>query len=139
MRWMRPPALLCDPDVLATVRRRWAAPTWRPLRPLTRTRRNVCCALPDWSTLLVPKLLRGLEENADTSASIVAVTGGQVQSARQAPGQALLSCPSHSSPAWLTVSSPHTGAQVQSGRQRPGQRASAPPSHSPVARFRTLP
>jgi hypothetical protein len=48
-----------------------------------------------------------------TSASTTAPTaGGHVQSARQAPGQAVASAPSHASAGPFTTPSPHAGGRV---------------------------
>src|SRR6184192_3974318 len=72
--WMRPPATLWEFGRLATWSRRWADATWRPATPLTRTRRNVSFTglASSSSTALVPKLMAGLAELTDASASTTA-------------------------------------------------------------------
>src|SRR5213080_448913 len=153
--WMRPPATLWEFGTFETCSRRRADVTWRAPTPLTRTRKNACLAgLASTSRrALVPLFLAGLALFTRVSASTVPTGapegdgggGGQVQSARQAPGQRALSVPSHCSLGWLMALSPQRGAggvgaagQVQSARQRPGQRALSAPSHCSLAWFTFL-
>src|SRR5437867_13113438 len=151
IEWMRPPATLWEFGTFDTCSRRRADVTWRAPTPLTRTRKNACLTgLASTSSLaLVPLFLAGVALFTSVSASTTPTGarggGGQVQSARQAPGHRALAVPSHCSLGWLMALSPQTGAggvgaggvgaggvgagaQVQSTRPRPGHAASAAPS-----------
>src|SRR5207244_7261327 len=55
---------------------------------------------------------------------------GQVQSARQRPGQRALSAPSHCSLAWFTFLSPHTGQAKCGVPSTPTQEPAAPDAGS---------
>src|SRR5881628_101780 len=144
--WMRPPATLWEFSTVDTCIRRRADVTCRAPTPLTRTRRSVCFTglASTSSRVVVPKFRAGVALFTKVSASTVPTGapggGGQVQSARQAPGHRALSVPSHCSVGWLMALSPQTGAgaQVQSARQRPGHAASAVPSHCSLAWLTTL-
>src|SRR5437867_3010177 len=151
IEWMRPPATLWEFGTFDTCSRRRADVTRRAPTPLTRTRKNACLTgLASTSSLaLVPVFLAGVALFTSVSASTTPTGarggGGQVQSARQAPGHRALAVPSHCSLGWLMALSPQTGAggvgaggvgagaQVQSTRQRPGHTASAVPSHCSLA------
>src|SRR5712691_5545053 len=140
IEWMRPPATLREFGTFDTCSRRRADVTRRAATPLTRTRKNACLTglASTSSRALAPLFLAGAALFTKVSASTVPTGapggGGQVQSARQAPGHRALSVPSHCSLAWLMRLSPQRGAagvgaggQVQSTRQRPGHAASAVP------------
>src|SRR2546429_8254998 len=146
IEWMRPPVTLWEFGRFDTCSRRRADVTWRAPTPLTRTRKNACLTglASTSSRVLVPLFFPGrallTKVSASTAPTGVLGGGGQVQSARQAPGHRALSVPSHCSLAWLARLSPQRGAagvgaggQVQSTRQRPGHAASAVPSHCSLA------
>src|SRR5213080_5019912 len=113
--WMRPPATLWECDTFDTCSRRRADVTWRAPTPLTRTRKNTCfTGLPSTSSrALGPLLLAGVAAFtmalASTPPTAARADGGQMQSARQAPGHEALSAPSHCSLAWSTTLSPQRG------------------------------
>src|SRR5437879_2295303 len=114
--WMRPPATLWECDTFDTCSRRRADVTWRAPTPLTRTRKNACLTgLPSTSSRALGRLLLAgvaafTMASASTTPTAARADGGQMQSARQAPGHETLSAPSHCSLAWSTTLSPQRGA-----------------------------
>src|SRR5436309_761643 len=118
IEWMRPPATLWEFGTFDTCSRRRADVTRRAPTPLTRTRKNACLTgLASTSSLaLVPVFLAGVALFTSVSASTTPTGarggGGQVQSARQAPGHRALAVPSHCSLGWLMALSPQTCAGV---------------------------
>src|SRR5947209_89940 len=130
--WMRPPATLWEFGTFDTCSRRRADVTWRAPTPLTRTRKNACLTgLASTSSLaLVPVFLAGVALFTSVSASTTPTGarggGGQVQSARQAPGHRALAVPSHFSLAWLMLLSPQTGQAKCGVPSTPTQEPAAP-------------
>src|SRR5436305_13644190 len=124
---MRPPATLWEFGTFDTCSRRRADVTWRAPTPLTRTRKNACLAgLASTSRrALVPLFLAGLALFTRVSASTVPTGapegdgggGGQVQSARKAPGQRALAAPSHCSHGCVMAVSSHRGAGEGAARE----------------------
>src|SRR5947208_1599958 len=137
--WMRPPTTLWEFGRLATWSRRRADATWRPATPLTRTRRNVSFTglASSSSTALVPKLMAGLAELTDASASTTAT--GAAAGHTGAPPPHLP--PEQVSPAVQALPSSHGAAlavwmqappaQLSSVQGLPSSQASPTPRHTP--------
>ncbi len=110
--WTAPPASLAALESSAVVSPMRARSTCRPRTPSIRVRRKarfgVSASTHSW--VLAPKFSVGSLSRTATSASTMpaSVTGGQVQSTRQAPGQRASAAPSQCSALRLSAPSPQT-------------------------------